>query len=95
MTIFRRMILTMVLVGTLVGVSTVASAREHTEADIKMLRDAAAALKLPHPDLASGLSQYADKEAQELDQAMKESSEKEEAGEKVEPKDEQGENAKY
>ncbi len=64
---------------------------EHAQADIKLLRDAAAALRQSRPELAKGLNNYADLEMEELN----EKDEKEEIGEKREPKEERGERAKY
>jgi len=64
---------------------------ENTQADIKLLRDAAAALQQSRPDLALQLNHYADREARELGAMTNEKTEKEEVGEKVEPKEEQAE----
>ena len=65
---------------------------EHKKADIQLLRDSASALQTSRPDLANGLTAYADRETKELDERMtREEHEKEEPGEKVEPKNEQHE----
>ena len=42
---------------------------EHSKEDIQMLRDAATALKATNPDLSEKLSKYADKEAEESEEA--------------------------
>jgi len=57
------------------------------EARIKLFKDAAAALKQSHPDLAKGLEEMTvAKHKAEIQKAAGEKNEKEEAGEKVEPK---------
>ncbi len=42
---------------------------EHSKGDIQMLRDAAIALKATNSDLSEKLSKYADKEAEEREEA--------------------------
>ncbi len=42
---------------------------EHGKDDIQMLRDAATALKAANPDLSAKLSKYADREANEKEEA--------------------------
>ncbi len=42
---------------------------EHSKGDIQMLRDSAMALKATNPDLSEKLSKYADKEAEESEEA--------------------------
>ncbi len=42
---------------------------EHSKGDIQMLRDAATALKATNPDLSAKLSKYADREANEKEEA--------------------------
>ncbi len=42
---------------------------EHGKGDIQMLRDAAVALKASNPDLSAKLSKYADREANEKEEA--------------------------
>ena len=96
MTGLRRVLLVALLLGASALVSTGAFAHEkQDQADVKLLRDAAAALRQSHPDLAQGLSEYADREAKELDEETEEESEQEEVGEKAEPQEEQRENAKH
>ena len=88
----REMAVGTLLIGAMAGMPAIALAHaEHAEEDIKLLRDAAAALGPSHPDLAMGLSDYADREAEELEEATEEA----EAGETVEPEDERGEDTKY
>lgn len=62
------------------------------EARIKIYKDAAAALKQTHPDLAKSLEEMTvAKHKTGMQKANEEKNEKEEVGEKVEPKSEQGE----
>ena len=96
MTGLRRVLLAVLLLGASALVSTGAFAHEkQDQADVQLLRDAAAALRQSHPDLAQGLSQYADMEAKEWDTETEEEREKEEVGEKAEPQEEQREHVKH
>ncbi len=45
---------------------------EHSQADIQMLRDSAAALKVTNSDLSEKLSKYADREAKEENEEAEE-----------------------
>ncbi len=82
------------LVGSAIVLPSASFAHtEHTEADIKVLRDAASALQQSRPDLASALNAYAEREHKELDELVKEHQEKEEPGERVEPRNEREERA--
>ncbi len=55
------------LVGSAISLPQAAFAhKEHTAADVKLLRDAASALQQSRPDLATALNAYADREAKEL-----------------------------
>ncbi len=58
--------------------------KKHREEHIKLLRDAAAALQVSHPDLTTSLTKMADRHAKMMKKKDKE--EKEEAGEKKENK---------
>ncbi len=96
MAIVRRSMMGVGVLGSMAVLSAVACAHEeHTQADITLLREAAAVLKASRPDLAQGLSTYADREANEWDEMNKEQQEKEEVGEQREPQDEQGEQAPH
>jgi hypothetical protein len=62
------------------------------EARAQLFKDAAAALKQSHPDLAKSLEEMTvAKHKTEMQKMTEEKNEKEEIGEKVEPKSEQGE----
>ena len=97
--ILRRVVVGVLLMGSMVFLSTAAFAHEKQTQqdieDIKLLRDAAAVLQQSRPDLAKGLSNYADREAGESDEMTEEQDEKEEMGEMAEPKEERGEHTKY
>lgn len=89
MKLFRRALLISAILGAVSLLSGLAFAEEQpTQADIKLLRDAASALQNSQADLAQGLSNYADKEAKELEEGANQKSSKDEIGEKVEPKEE-------
>ena len=49
---------------------------EHSQGDIQMLKDAATALKAINLDLSEKLSQYADREAKEVDEEEEENEKK-------------------
>ncbi len=96
MTGLRSVLLAVWLLGSSALVSTVAVANEQQDqADVTLLRDAAAALKQSHPDLAQALSAFADRETKELDEESEDGSEKEELGEQDEPQEERSENMKH
>ncbi len=64
------LIFSLALVCTYAGASF-AEEMEHSKGDIQMLRDAATALKATNPDLSAKLSKYADREANEREEAEK------------------------
>jgi hypothetical protein len=74
MKLLRVLVIGLVVAGAAVFLSGLACAEEgctqgkkmHHEAKIKLLQDAATALQKSNPDLAKGLSDYADKEAKEM-----------------------------
>ncbi len=68
---------------------------EHTQADLKLLKDAAVALQQSRPDLAAALTTYAAREEHELKDMTTAQHEQEERGEKTEPANERKENAPY
>lgn len=71
------------IIGMVVLLTTASFAeKEHNKADIKLLKDSAAALQQSHPDLAKGLTDYANREAGEQEEMNEEKNEKEEAREK-------------
>ncbi len=73
MKLLRTIVIGLALVGMVVFLSSLAFAEEgckagkfNHEAKVKLLRDSATALQKSNPDLAKGLSDYADKEAKEM-----------------------------
>ena len=56
----KHVLIGVAMVGIVVVFATALFAeKEHSEADIKLLKDSAAALQQSHPDLAKGLTDYA------------------------------------
>ena len=94
MTGLRNVLLAVLLLGSGGLVSTVAYAHEKgDQADIALLRDAAAALKQSRPDLAQALRAFADRETNEVEESA-EGDEKEELGDADEPQEARGEPVK-
>ncbi len=92
MKVLKYVLIGVAVVGVVAMLRTASFAgKEHSEADIKLLKDAAAALGKSNPDLANRLADYANREAGEQEDMAKEKNEKEEAGEKAEPKEERNE----
>jgi hypothetical protein len=67
----RRTIMAAAVLLSACGAWTAVDASAHDpeqEPDIRMLRDAAAALKTPRPELAQALSEYADRQAMQSEE---------------------------
>ncbi len=62
------LVFSLFLVFAYAGISF-AEHEEHSADDVKMLKDAAVALKASNPDLSAKLSAYADREAKEREEA--------------------------
>jgi hypothetical protein len=59
----KHVLIGVAIAGIVVGLTAAAFAeKEHSGADIKLLKDSAAALQQSHPDLAKGLTDYANRE---------------------------------